>query len=74
MQSRYAQMHSAADALKAPSKRAIQKTAEANDDFIGSKTVDDITKVSKRSTQSSSEKVENKTENTKFDREIPKER
>ena len=74
MQSRYAQMHSAADALKATKKRAIQKTAEANDDFIGSKTVDDITKVSKRSTQSSSEKVENETENTKFDREIPKER
>ena len=74
MQSRYAQMKSAADPLKAPSKRAIQKTVEANDDFIGSKTVDDITKVSKRSTQSSSEKVESETENTKFDREIPKER
>ena len=67
-------MQSAADALKAPSKRAIQKTAEANDDFIGSKTVDDITKVSKRSTQSSSEKVESETKNAKFNREIPKER
>ena len=67
-------MKSAADPLKAPSKRAIQKTVEANDDFIGSKTVDDITKVSKRSTQSSSEKVESETKNAKFNREIPKER
>ena len=60
--------------LKLLQKELFRRTAEANDDFIGSKTVDDITKVSKRSTQSSSEKVESETENTKFDREIPKER
>ena len=37
---------STTDATKIPSKRAIQKTAEATGDFIGNKIVDKITSVS----------------------------
>ena len=40
---------SATDALKAASKRAIQKTAEATGDLIGNKSTDKITRVSKTS-------------------------
>ena len=40
---------STADAIKTASKRAIQKTAEANGDLIGNKTADKITNVSKKS-------------------------
>ena len=36
------------DAIKAASKRAIQKTAEATGDFIGNKIADKITSVSKK--------------------------
>ena len=43
------------NALKATSKRVIQKTAEATGDLIGNKTVDKITMVSKSSPQNNSE-------------------
>ena len=36
------------DAIKMASKRAIQKTAEATGDLIGTKTTDKITSVSKK--------------------------
>ena len=36
------------DAIKAASKRAIQKTAEATGDLIGNKIADKITRVSKK--------------------------
>ena len=39
---------SAADAVKAASKREIQKTAEATGDLIGNKIADKITSVSKK--------------------------
>ena len=35
-----------ADAIKAPSKKAIQKTTEATGDLTGNKIADKITKVS----------------------------
>ena len=60
---------SATDALKMSSKRVIQKTVEATDDFIGNKIANRITKVSKNSQENNSETVINK-----HDKEIPKER
>ena len=42
---------SATDAIKTASKRAIQKTAEATDDFVGNNIADNITSVSKKSTK-----------------------
>ena len=39
---------STTDAVKTASKRAIQKTSEATGDFIGNKTADKITSVSKK--------------------------
>ena len=39
---------SATDVIKAASKRAIRKTAEANCDLIGNKIADKITSVSKK--------------------------
>ena len=42
--------------------------------MIGNKITDKITKISRRSPQNNSETVGIKIENTKFDREIPKER
>ena len=42
---------SATDAIKTPSKRAIQKTAEATGDLIGNKIPDKITRVSQKSTK-----------------------
>ena len=42
---------STTDAIKTPSKRAIQKTAEATSDLIGNKTADKITSISKKSTR-----------------------
>ena len=39
---------STTDAIKTASKRAIQKTAEANADLIGNKIADKITRVSKK--------------------------
>ena len=38
---------STTDSIKTASKRAIQKTAEATDDFIGNKIADKITSISK---------------------------
>ena len=60
---------SATDALKTPSKRAIQKTAEAIRDLIGNKIDNKITNVSKTSPQNNSEKIAHYD-----DKEIPKER
>ena len=42
---------STTDAIKAASKRAIQKTAEATCDLIGNKIADKVTIVSKKSTK-----------------------
>ena len=39
---------STTDAIKTPSKRAIQKTAEATGDWIGNKIADNITSASKK--------------------------
>ena len=39
---------STTDAIKTASKRAIQKTADANGDLIGNKIADKITRVSKK--------------------------
>ena len=39
---------STTDAIKTDSKRAMQKTAEATDDWIGKKIADKITRVSKK--------------------------
>ena len=57
----------ATDATKAASKRIFQKAAEATADLIKFQ-------VSRRLTQNCSERVESETENTIFDKEIPKER
>ena len=43
--------NSATDAVKASSKRAIQKTVEATSHLIGNKITDKITSVSKKSTK-----------------------
>ena len=55
---------SATDAIKTPSKRAIQKTAEATGDLIGNKISDKITSVSMelRSKKSTKELPNDKTE------------
>ena len=50
---------SATDALKATSKKAVQKTAEATGDLIGNKIADRITKVSKTSPKINSETLTN---------------
>ena len=42
---------SATDAIKATSKRVIQKTVEATGDLVGNKIADQITSVSKKSTK-----------------------
>ena len=63
---------SATDVLKTASKRAIQKTAEANSGLIVIRIADKITKVSRKFTQNSSETVTNKTENIGLDTEIPR--
>ena len=52
---------SATDLLKTASKRAIQKTAEATVDLIGTKIADQITRVSKTSPQNNSETNEEET-------------
>ena len=59
---------STADAIKAASKRAIQKTAEATGDLIGDKIAVTITSVSKKSTkelQNNETKVDVKRATTK---------
>ena len=65
---------STTDALKALSKRAVQKTAEGTGDLIGNKIADKITKVLRTSSQNTSERVPSETEDIKFDAKIPKER
>ena len=55
------------DAIKTPSKRAIQKTAEATGDLIGNKIADKITSVSKKSPKELHSQNEDEIE-------IPKER
>ena len=50
---------SAADALKASSKRVIQKTADATSNLIRNKITDRIAKVSKKLQQNNSETVTN---------------
>ena len=40
-----------ADAIKAASKRVIQKTAESTGDLIGNKTADKVTNASKKSSK-----------------------
>ena len=60
---------SATHALKTVSKRAIQKTAEANGDLVGNEIANRITKVSKDSQQNKLETVTNEN-----DKEIPKKR
>ena len=57
----------AADAIKSASKRAIQKTAEATGDLVGSKIADKITSASKKSRN---EEIKSNEVNN----EIPKER
>ena len=59
----------ATDALKASSKRLIQKAAEATGDLIGNKIANKITKILKTSQQNNSETITNE-----HDKEIPKER
>ena len=54
-------------------QKSNSKTAEATGDLIGNKIADKITKVSRGSPQNTSETVESETENTWFNREIPKE-
>ena len=53
---------SVTDTLKTVSKRAILKTAEANDDLTGNKITDTITKVSKSSPYSPLNNSEHKVE------------
>ena len=57
----------ATDAIKSTSKRAIQKTAEATGDLVGSKIADKITSASKKSRN---EEIKSNEVNN----EIPKER
>ena len=54
---------STADAIKAASKTAIQKTAEATCDLISNKIADKIIKVSRTSPQNNSKTVTNEAEN-----------
>ena len=58
---------SATDAIKAVSKRAIQKTAEATGDLVGNKIADKITSASKKS---HNEEIQS----NKVNNEMPKER
>ena len=61
---------STTDTIKTPSKRAIQKTAEATGDLIGNKIADKITNISKKSSRELNS--QNKEVNDEI--EIPKER
>ena len=62
-----AKKKSTTDAIKIASKKAIQKTEDAADDFISTKIVDKITGVSNKSPKELHSQNENKIE-------IPKER
>ena len=63
---------STTDAIKAASKRAMQKTAEATGDLIGAKTADKITSVSKKS-KNNEDNDESKT-GSASPKDVPKER
>ena len=60
--------------FKAASKRGNQKSAEVIGHLVGNKIADEITKVSRTSSQNSLEAVESEPENTLFDKQIPKKR
>ena len=60
---------SATDVFKTISKRTTQETREKTGDFIGNKTADKISDVSRSPPQNSLETVESETENIGFDRE-----
>ena len=60
---------SAADTLKTISKKAVQNTAEATGDLIGTKIADTIIKIWKNSQENDLETITNK-----HNKEIPKER
>ena len=62
---------SATDAIKTPSKRAIQKTAAATGDLVGNKIADKITSASKKSLKKPHDEESSSTE---VNNEIPKER
>ena len=51
LSNKYGQKKSTTNAIKAASKRAIQKALEVTDDLIGNKIADKITSVSKKSTK-----------------------
>ena len=57
------------DALKAISKKVIQKTAEPTGNLIGNKNADKITKISKTLQENNSETITNE-----HDKKIPKEK
>ena len=61
---------STTDAIKTPSKRAIQKTAEATGDLIGNKIADKITTVSKKSAK----KLQNNETEVEAEKATPKKR
>ena len=61
---------STTDAIKTVSKRAIPKTAEATDDFIGNKIADEITSVSKKSAK----ELQNNETEVDVERATPKKR
>ena len=63
---------SATDTLKTTSKRLIQTTTEATRDLNGNEITNKIAKISRTSPHNRSEIVTVETENTGFDREIPK--
>ena len=64
--------NSTTDAIKTASKRAIQKSAEATDDFIGNKIADKITSISKSPKEFHSKEFHLKIDENEI--EIPKER
>ena len=63
---------SAADALKAVSKTAIQKTAETTGEWIGNEITNKIRKVSRNPLLNNLGTNESETKNIGFDREMPK--
>ena len=78
LSNKYSQKHfdhakqPATAAFKTAPKKAIQETDEASGDLIDNKIADQITKVSRRSPQNGSKTVESETENTGFNKKIPK--
>ena len=78
LSNKYSQKHSdhakqpATDAFKTAPKKAIRETDEANGNLIDNKIADQITKLSRHSPQNGSKIVESETENTGFNKKIPK--